>query len=75
MLTPRIDKDWNEYQYDYESRIAKSTKDGNDIAEFAYDAMGRRIRKIDGVAGTTTLYYYNYNWQVLAETDASGRNN
>ena len=39
--------------------------------KFAYDALGRRIRKIDSAASETTLYYYNYNWQVLAEYDGS----
>ncbi|MHC4867876.1 MAG: RHS repeat domain-containing protein, partial [Planctomycetota bacterium] len=38
---------------------------------FAYDALGRRIRKIDSIAGTTRLYFYNDKWQVLTETDAS----
>jgi len=59
------------YSYDYENRIVKITKDSNDIAEFAYDALGRRARKIDSVASETTLYYYNNNWQVLSETDAN----
>ncbi|MHC4867564.1 MAG: RHS repeat domain-containing protein [Planctomycetota bacterium] len=62
--------DYN-FTYDYENRIIKITKDGNDIAEFAYDALGRRIRKIDSIAGTTRLYFYNDKWQVLTETDAS----
>jgi len=60
------------YEYDYENRIVKITKDGNDIAEFAYDALGRRIRKIDSVAGDTTYYYNNYKWQVLYETGDTG---
>lgn len=58
------DKDGYEYEYDYENRIVKITKDSSDIAEFAYDALGRRIRKIDSVASETILYYYNCNWQV-----------
>jgi len=28
-------------------------------------------RKIDSIAGETTLYYNNYNWQVLWETDVN----
>ena len=36
------DKDGYQYEYDYENRIVRITKDGNDIAEFAYDALGRR---------------------------------
>ena len=38
----------------------------------AYDALGRRIRMIDSVASATTLYYYNPDWQCLAEHDAAG---
>ena len=66
------DKQGYAYSYDYENRLAKVTKDGNDIAEFAYDAFGRRIKKYDVKADETTLYYYNNNWQVLSETDANG---
>ena len=66
------DKDGYEYQYDYENRIVKITKDGNDIAEFAYDALGRRVRKKDLVADVNSLYYYNDNWQVLADYNDAG---
>ena len=67
------DKDGYEYQYDYENRIVKITKDGNDIGEFAYDALGRRIEKKDLVdSNNTRHYYYNNDWQVLAETNESG---
>ena len=68
------DKDGYKYSYDYENRIIKITKDPNDtvVAELAYDALGRRIRKIDSDANETTLYYYNYNWQVLCEYNGSG---
>ena len=54
-------KDYNgyEYEYDYENRITKITKDGNDIADFIYDALGRRIYKYDQVATEPTFYYYN----------------
>ena len=43
-----------------------------DVAQYAYDALGRRIKKVDAVADSTTLYYYSDNWQVLAEYDGSG---
>ena len=68
----KLDKDGYSYEYDYENRIVKITKGANDIAEFAYDALGRRIRKTDHVADTNTLYYYNVNWQVLSEYDGAG---
>ncbi|NLH15395.1 MAG: hypothetical protein GX455_02340 [Phycisphaerae bacterium] len=36
-----------------------------------YDALGHRVRKIDAIAGTTTLYYNDPEWRVLAEYDAA----
>ena|GEM_PF-4881354 len=66
-----MDKDDYDYQYDYENRIIKITADGNDIAEYAYDALGRRIKKVDSKAGETTVYYYNNNWQVLCDYNDS----
>ena len=63
----------DEDEYDYENRITKITMDVNDIAQFAYDALGRRIRKTDSKdANNTKLYYYNNNWQVLYEASDSG---
>lgn len=46
------------YEYDYEHRLAKVTRkaDGLVLAEFQYDALGRRVRKIAG--GVTTDYFY-----------------
>ncbi|MHC4648458.1 MAG: hypothetical protein ACYTBJ_23615, partial [Planctomycetota bacterium] len=62
------DKDGYGYEYDYENRIVQiNDVNGTTVAEFAYDALGRRIRKIDSVASETTDYYYNDKWQVLCE--------
>ena len=53
------DKDGYQYEYDYENRITKITKYSNDIAEFAYDALGRRIKMKDSITpptrGDTTI--------------------
>ncbi len=60
------------YYYDYENRIVKiEDSSSNDVAEYTYDALGRRIRVIDSKASATTLYYYNPEWQVLAEYNGS----
>jgi len=65
-----------EYEYDYENRIVKITKDGQTKAEFAYDTLASRIEKKDLVdPNNTRRYYYNYNWQVLAEYDGAGSYN
>jgi len=66
------DKDGYRYEYDYENRIVLIEDVNNaDVAEFAYDALGRRIRKIDSIAEETTLYYYNDKWQVLCDYNDS----
>jgi len=51
--------------WDYEKRIVKITRSDVTKAEFAYDALGRRIKKVDSVVGTTNIYYYNESCQVL----------
>jgi RHS repeat-associated protein len=67
------DKDGYEYEYDYENRITKIKKNGTiTVAQFAYDALGCRIRKTDSIADTNTLYYYGSGWQVLAEYNGAG---
>jgi len=58
------------YQYDHDNRLTKITKDEDPVAEFTYDALGRRIESIDAVAATTTRYYYD-GWRVLTETNAA----
>jgi len=58
-----------EYEYDYENRLIEITKGETTIAEYEYDALGRRIEKTDSVANETTRYYYDNDWRVLAEYD------
>jgi len=49
----------------------KITKNDSDIAAFAYDGLGRRIRKRDYIADANTIYYCNYEWQVLVDVNES----
>ena len=68
------------YAYDYENRLIRIEKrgDGGDpdtVAQFEYDALGRRIQKYDAVADEDTYYYYNAKWQVLAEHDGTSFGN
>jgi YD repeat-containing protein len=64
------------YSYDYENRIVEITKSGGQatVAQYAYDALGRRIEKTDSIAGKTTRYYHDNNWRVLTETDENNNN-
>jgi YD repeat-containing protein len=55
-----VDRQGYVYFYDYENRVVKiEDSSNNDVAEYAYDALGRRIRMIDKAADpdVTTLYY------------------
>ncbi|NLW83450.1 MAG: hypothetical protein GXY41_03450 [Phycisphaerae bacterium] len=65
------DHDGYRYVYDHENRITRIFKlNGQteiDVAQYAYDALGRRIGKYDAAAMETTFYYYNDQWQILAE--------
>jgi len=58
------------YHYDHLNRLTKikKTNDSVDVAEYKYDALSRRIVKIDYVADGETHYYYN-GWHVLSEYD------
>jgi len=62
------------YQYDYENRIVKIIKSGpTTVAEYSYDALGRRVEKKDCVtSGNTRRYYYDKDWRILDEYDGSG---
>jgi len=61
------------YEYDYENRITKILKSGpTTVAEYSYDALGRRVRKIDSVASVTRLYYYDKDWRAICEYDQGG---
>lgn len=55
------------YHYEHMNRLTKIKTDSNanDVAEFRYDGLGRRIQKKDLVdPNNTRWYYYNHNWQV-----------
>jgi hypothetical protein len=70
------DKDNYTYWYDYENRVVK-IEDSSEVtvALCDYDALGRRIREkkdfVDSVPSVVTLFYYNPDWQVVAEYDGA----
>jgi|GEM_PF-4199737 len=62
----QADGDGIEYSYDYRNRLTKIENAGSaTIAEYGYDALGRRIKKAAG--GKTTFYYYDLFGRVVAE--------
>jgi YD repeat-containing protein len=65
------DKNGYTYHYDHENRLIKIKKSNDtvDVAEFTYDALGRRIEKKDSIANKTDRYYYNDNWSVGARCE------
>ncbi|MCD6175068.1 MAG: hypothetical protein J7K65_04780 [Planctomycetes bacterium] len=64
--------------YDYENRIVEIEDVGDTtVAAFAYDALGRRIKTVsyDSAGSAATYFYYNDQWQVLAEYDGTAFGN
>ncbi|MEE9294774.1 MAG: RHS repeat-associated core domain-containing protein [Phycisphaerae bacterium] len=71
-----LDDGWYLHTYDAWNRLVKikTQEDNLTIAEYGYDGLGRRIKKVvtsrqplDG----TTYYYYNKKWQMLESRDGS----
>ena len=62
------DQNGNTFVYDAWNRLVKAV-DGSSVtkAEYAYDALGRRIVETRPVASTTDHLYYSTGWQVLEE--------
>ena len=65
------DEDGRQYFYDERNRLTEvRASDDTVLANYTYDALGRRISFEDPVAGVTTRYYYA-GQQVIEERDAS----
>ncbi len=62
----QFDEHWNSYSYDYRNRLNKvEDYESNIVAEYGFDALGRRFKKTMG--GTTTYFIYDMQGRVIAE--------
>jgi RHS repeat-associated protein len=67
------DKSGYKYVYDYENRLTQITRQDNTVvATFEYDALGRRIEKVDTIAGTTKRFYYD-DQRIVLQTESDGQ--
>ncbi len=57
-----------DYYYDHEDRLTRVSGVSGALADYTYDALGRRIQTIAN--STTTRYYYD-GWRVLTETNGT----
>jgi RHS repeat-associated protein len=65
-----VDENGNTYFYDYRNRLIEVQDPNSDtIAEYSYDALGRRIRKT--VDSVTTYFIYDPQGRVIAEYEGS----
>ncbi|MBN2378164.1 MAG: RHS repeat protein [Sedimentisphaerales bacterium] len=71
-----INTNYIEYIYDkysYENRLTEITDSSDDtVATFSYDALGRRIEKIEYASGSpssTNRFYYD-GWRVFIQNTA-----
>jgi len=66
-----VDQDGRQYAYDEQNRLIQiKAADETVLANYTYDALGRRIVFEDPVAGFTTRYYYDAQ-SVIEERDAA----
>ena len=66
-----VDEDSRQYTYDEQNRLIQiRAADDTVLANYTYDALGRRISFEDPVAGLATHYYYA-GQSVIEERDAS----
>lgn len=65
-----VDKNYNSFSYDYRNRLNKvEDYESNVVAEYAFDALGRRISKT--VDSVTTYFIYDPQGRVIAEYEGS----
>ncbi|MGH2272182.1 RHS repeat-associated core domain-containing protein [Anaerohalosphaeraceae bacterium U12dextr] len=57
------------YHYDAHNRLIDVQDGTTTLAEYGYDALGRRIKKTAG--GKTTYFYYDTHHQVIAEYEGA----
>ncbi|MGH2734799.1 MAG: RHS repeat-associated core domain-containing protein [Actinomycetota bacterium] len=64
----------NRYAWDYQNRLRRVTRDGELIAEYTYDALGRRVRKLVTSSGDLNgeARFYLDGWREIEERDGAG---
>ncbi len=58
------------FVYNQNNRLIQVKQGQTVLGEYAYDGFGRRVKKT--VFGITTLFHYDYNSNLIAETMANG---
>jgi YD repeat-containing protein len=58
------------FAYNQHLRLREVTQDNTPLADYTYDALGRRVKKVSGE--TTILYLYDQNGFLIEEANLSG---
>jgi RHS repeat-associated protein len=58
------------FTYNYDNRLIQVSAGQTLIAEYACDGFGRRVKKT--VGSETVLFHYDYDGNLISETDGSG---
>ncbi|MHB8844940.1 MAG: RHS repeat-associated core domain-containing protein [Nitrospirota bacterium] len=59
-----------EFVYNQNQRLIRVTDSGVTKGEYTYNGNGQRVKKVAG--GVTTIFHYNLNGQIIAESNSSG---
>ena len=60
------------FTYDLSNRLIKVEDNGVTIADYVYNALNQRIKKI--LPGETRIFHYDFMGHLIAETNPSGQN-
>jgi len=56
--------------YNQNNRLIRVEEDGDVLGEYTYNGLGRRV--IKEAAGVTTVFHYDFNGNIVGESDSSG---
>jgi RHS repeat-associated protein len=56
--------------YNQDNRLIRVEENGQTLGEYVYNGLGQRIKKTAG--GSTTVFHYDFDGNIIAESDPSG---
>ncbi|MBW1717682.1 MAG: hypothetical protein JRJ77_18030, partial [Deltaproteobacteria bacterium] len=56
--------------YNQNNRLLRVEEDGDILGEYTYNGLGQRVVKVS--SGVTTIYHYDMNGKLLAESNSDG---
>jgi RHS repeat-associated protein len=56
--------------YNQDNRLVNVVESGTTLGEYTYNGLGQRVKKVAG--GTTTIFHYDFNGNIIGESSTGG---